>query len=178
MDLILSTKSLGIEHFLKQEYHLAIEQYSKAIDLALKLYKNSKDVKKQIVLLYSNRSICHYKLDLFPEAVKDADKAIKIDARFAKGYVRRAVALESMNNLKEALQDYQKALKIEPNANAYKIGRGNIVMKMVSMQWQMLQEKQPDDYVIASGKQHSIRATGYSIIQFNCEIQTRTSNSR
>ena len=132
MDLILSTKSLGIEHFLKQEYHLAIEQYSKAIDLALKLYKNSKDVKKQIVLLYSNRSICHYKLDLFPEAVKDADKAIKIDARFAKGYVRRAVALESMNNLKEALQDYQKALKIEPNANAYKIGRGNIVMKMVS----------------------------------------------
>ena len=103
MDLILSTKSLGTEHFLKQEYHLAIEQYSKAIDLALKLYKNSKDVKKQIVLLYSNRSICHYKLDLFPEAVKDADKAIKIDARFAKGYVRRAVALESMNNLKEAV---------------------------------------------------------------------------
>ena len=55
-----------------------------------------------------------------------ADKSIDIDPKFAKGWVRRATALQAQGRLKDALTSYDEALKIEPDAKAYKKARKTV----------------------------------------------------
>eukprot|EP00943_MAST-04B_sp_MAST-4B-sp1_P002416 g2416.t1 len=126
MEFILSTKATGTEFFKKQDYENAIKNYTASIEAALKIYAANEDAKKQIVLLYSNRSLCHFKLGKVEEAFKDADEAVNIDPTFAKGWVRRATALQANGRLKDAIASYDEAIKLDPNAKAYVKGRATV----------------------------------------------------
>ncbi len=54
------------------------------------------------------------------KAIKSFERAIKIDAKQAGGYLGRANSLNTLGRHKEAIADYNHALKIDPNmANAY-----------------------------------------------------------
>ena len=58
------------------------------------------------------------------QALKDFNRAIKIDPAQHDGYLGRADTLNTMGRFEESLPDYNKALEIEPTlANAY-INRG------------------------------------------------------
>ena len=42
------------------------------------------------------------------DALSDAEEAIKCDAAFVKGYLRRAAAHEALKNWENAVRDYEK----------------------------------------------------------------------
>ena len=48
------------------------------------------------------------------EAESDADKAIELNKRFTKGYLRRGAAREGQGKLQEALKDFEHARALEP----------------------------------------------------------------
>ncbi|WVQ82393.1 hypothetical protein IAT38_004521 [Cryptococcus sp. DSM 104549] len=62
---------------------------------------------------YNNRAACYTKLMAFPEALKDADQAIKIDPTFIKAYIRKALVQEGMKELTQALETLQKATEAD-----------------------------------------------------------------
>lgn len=58
---------------------------------------------------YNNRATCYTKLMAFPEALKDADEAIKIDPTFIKAYIRKSLVQAGMKEHAKALETLQLA---------------------------------------------------------------------
>jgi len=58
---------------------------------------------------YNNRAAAYTKLVAFPEALKDANEAIKIDPKFVKGYIRKSNVLFAMRDYTKALEAIQEA---------------------------------------------------------------------
>jgi stress-induced-phosphoprotein 1 len=49
----------------------------------------------------------------FPEALKDADAAIKLDPSFVKAYIRKAIVQQGMKDNTAALETLQKATEAD-----------------------------------------------------------------
>mmetsp|Transcript_24404 Transcript_24404/g.22175 ORF Transcript_24404/g.22175 Transcript_24404/m.22175 type:complete len:505 (-) Transcript_24404:30-1544(-) len=89
---------------------LAIHKYKQAIDKyteAIELYPNA--------IFYSNRAQALIKTESYAYAVMDANKSIKLDPKYIKGYYRRGSANYAMGKLKNALTDFKAVVKIVPN---------------------------------------------------------------
>ncbi|XP_044468469.1 protein SGT1 homolog B-like [Mangifera indica] len=94
MDTDLERKAK--EAFIDDHFQLAVELYSKAIDVS----PNNAE-------LYADRAQANIKLESFTEAVADANKAIELDSSMAKAYLRKAIAcmkLEEYQTAKSALE--------------------------------------------------------------------------
>jgi tetratricopeptide (TPR) repeat protein len=65
-------------------------------------------------VFFSNRSACHLELGDAESAVSDAGKAVELDPRYVKAYLRRARAYEKQDQLDDALKDLQAVLAIDP----------------------------------------------------------------
>lgn len=52
--------------------------------------------------------------DLKLSAIDDCSKAVELDARYLKAYLRRAQLYKETEKLDEALADYQKVLELDP----------------------------------------------------------------
>ncbi|XP_019614922.1 PREDICTED: uncharacterized protein LOC109462771 [Branchiostoma belcheri] len=79
-----SLRQQGNALFKKEQYSEAIAYYTRAINIS------GDNVDER---LYSNRSLCYWKLDQYKLSLEDADKCIELNSRSAKGYCRRALAL-------------------------------------------------------------------------------------
>ncbi|KAJ2883894.1 Hsp90 cochaperone, partial [Coemansia asiatica] len=88
----------GNELFKASEFAKAQAEYSEAIK------RNPDDPRN-----YSNRAACLTKLMAIPDAIKDCDTCIKLDATFIKGYIRKANALFLMREYAEALDALEEA---------------------------------------------------------------------
>jgi stress-induced-phosphoprotein 1 len=64
---------------------------------------------------YTNRATCYAQLHHFQEVVDDTTSAINIKPS-AKAYIRRGLALESLEKYKQALEDMKKVLEMDPGA--------------------------------------------------------------
>ena len=62
---------------------------------------------------YNNRAAAYTKLLAMPEALKDAEEAIKIDPKFIKAYIRKALTQQAMKEHSKALETLQKATEID-----------------------------------------------------------------
>ena len=62
---------------------------------------------------YNNRATCYTKLMAFPEALKDAEEAIKVDPAFIKAYIRKALVQQGMKEHAKALETLQKATEAD-----------------------------------------------------------------
>jgi len=92
------------KYFKDGKYSIALEFYTKAID-----------VNPLIAAYYGNRSFCNIKLECFGSALEDANKAIKLDQSYIKGYYRRASANMALRKFKLSLRDYEAVVKVRPN---------------------------------------------------------------
>uniref|UniRef100_A0A8C5NHB8 Protein unc-45 homolog B n=1 Tax=Gouania willdenowi TaxID=441366 RepID=A0A8C5NHB8_GOUWI len=99
-------KEEGNKHFQAGEIDQAIECYTKAI-------KVGQD-KKQLAVIYRNRSACYLKKENYVNAASDASKAIDVDAADIKALFRRCQALEKLGKLDMAFKDVQRCATIEP----------------------------------------------------------------
>lgn len=98
-------KSLAIkgnESAKQGEFNKAIEKFSDAIRFDFTDHR-----------LYGNRSYCYDKINLFQEALNDAEKAIYLEPLWPKGYFRKGRALSGLKMYKEAEEAYEKVLEFE-----------------------------------------------------------------
>ncbi|KAL3326143.1 hypothetical protein AABB24_037044 [Solanum stoloniferum] len=103
--------SIDASEFLKEKGNAAFKgkQWNKAVSYyteAIKLNDNA--------TYYSNRAAAYLELGCFQQAEEDCTKAISLDKKNVKAYMRRGTARESLLFYKEALQDIRHALVLEP----------------------------------------------------------------
>ena len=84
-------KSKGNECFKKGQFELALEFYAKALDVSPSNH-----------VALSNRSLAFYKLERYDAALDEANKCVKANNSWAKGYIRKATALNALGKHKEA----------------------------------------------------------------------------
>merc|ERR1711939_868258 len=58
------------------------------------------------------------KMGNFELALQDGDEAVKLDAKWSKGYFRRGKALAGCQRFKEAGEAFKQALELEPSNKA------------------------------------------------------------
>ncbi|XP_010549063.1 PREDICTED: outer envelope protein 64, chloroplastic [Tarenaya hassleriana] len=98
------SKEKGNQAFKERQWPKAIGCYSEAI----KLSGNN-------ATYYSNRAAAYLELGSFIQAEADCTKAIAIDKKNVKAYLRRGTAREMLGYYKEAIDDFGHALVLEPN---------------------------------------------------------------
>lgn len=95
-------KTKGNESFKEGRYNEAIEYYTLAINVSS--YDENKNgvcdsdnmsdavTDKNLHIYYSNRALCHIRLENFGSAIEDAGESIKHCPNFSKAYYRRGIA--------------------------------------------------------------------------------------
>lgn len=96
-------KEKGNQAFKDKQWQKAINFYTEAI----KLYGSSPTY-------YSNRAAAYLELGSFVQAEADCTKAINLDKKNVKAYLRRGTAREMLGYYKEATEDFRYALVLEP----------------------------------------------------------------
>lgn len=97
-------KEQGNEAFKRGDHAKAIEYYTFATEC---------DPNNPI--FFTNRSTAYFKMEKYDKSLRDANKAIKKDPKWAKGYYRRGMVLMHQENYKEALEAFQTANKLKPD---------------------------------------------------------------
>jgi len=106
--LVEEVKSRGNAEFGNHRYDCADALYTKAIEVAPKSFPKHS--------LYGNRSATRLAMNKAEEALKDAESAIDVDPNWAKGYVRKALALERQKQFDKSLAALKQAQKLEPGS--------------------------------------------------------------
>lgn len=122
-NLALEWKNKGNEAFKIQDYKVAVECFTKAI-------KNDPEDH----VLFSNRSGAYAAASLvsyfsfnflflqFDKALDDANKCVRLNPHWSKGWSRKGFAESSLRQFEEAESSYRRGLECEPNNAACRDG--------------------------------------------------------
>lgn len=102
-------KEMGNKEFKAGNHSKAIEYYTYATEL---------DPNNPI--FYTNRSTAYFKMEKYDKSLRDANKAIKKDSTWAKGYYRRGLCYRQKEDFKSAVEDFKKAVKLKPDNVTFK----------------------------------------------------------
>jgi len=95
--------------FVNENFDEALDSYNKAIDA---------DPNK--VDYYVNRAACHVKLNLFTDAITDANTALKLQPNNANAYLRKGMALFSLDEFEAAKQAFEKGQSLDSSNTSFK----------------------------------------------------------
>jgi len=95
--------------FVDENFDEALDNYNKAI---------AADPNK--VDYYVKRAACHVKLNLFTDAITDANTALKLQPNNANAYLRKGMALFSLEEYEAAKQAFEKGQSLEAANTAFK----------------------------------------------------------
>ena len=104
-------KAQGNAHYSAKQFDDAIRCYTEALELTR---PDDEEFSYSIAVFYSNRAACHLQLQSWEDAVEDCSAALDKSPRYVKALMRRATALEALDRLEDALQDYHAVLEIDP----------------------------------------------------------------
>ncbi|KAM3694528.1 hypothetical protein ACJW30_07G064200 [Castanea mollissima] len=107
MDASELLKEKGNAAFKGMQWNKAVKYYTEAINL------NS-----TIATYFCNRAAAYLELGCFQQAEDDCSKAILLDKKNVKAYLRRGTARESLLHYKESAEDFKHALVLEPQNKA------------------------------------------------------------
>lgn len=101
---------------IKEQGNVAIKEGR--FDDAIALYTKAVEVDpcntKLCAVLYANRALAHNKKKDTAKALADCDKAIELDEKYVKAYLRRAEIQRNQRNFTEAISDYTQAQSLDP----------------------------------------------------------------
>lgn len=86
----------------------AIKEYSSLIEF-------DPSNKNFISIILANRSLCYKKQNKLMEALKDANKSVKLNPNYVTGYIRRGHVYMAMNMFDDAKDDFSKVKQLQPN---------------------------------------------------------------
>lgn len=110
-------KDKGNVAFASGEFGDAICCYDRAITgLESVIATNDASTKKQLAVCYANRAASYLKLGVYKKAEADADKSIKTDPAYVKGFHRRAAARSGLGKFEQALEDYEHVVRANPES--------------------------------------------------------------
>lgn len=76
---------------------------------------------------YLSRGSAYWASDRLDAALKDYDRCIALNRRYAKAYIGRGNVLSELGRYDEALGDYETALKLQPDLADAHNGRGSVL---------------------------------------------------
>lgn len=88
----------------------------------MKYYGRAIKLDEKNFVCYANRSAAWLKLGNPEEALKDADKCIKLKPKYHKGHARKATALHALKRYSDEVKAYKYGLKYCPDEEALKNG--------------------------------------------------------
>lgn len=110
----------GLAYTILKEFSEALREFTKAIDLW-----SAQGKKENLPVAYGRRAEAGNEAQDYPNALRDAEKAVRSDAGLGLGYFERARALEGLGEKGEKLlADYKRAAELSPEyAAAYASAR-------------------------------------------------------
>jgi len=102
----LDYKNAGNKLCALHRYNEALTFYSKAIE---------KD--PEVAVFFSNRALCHLKLQHWSSAIQDCRRALELDPGLIKAHFFLGQALAELSDYDEALQHLQKAHQLSKDKN-------------------------------------------------------------
>mmetsp|Transcript_48116 Transcript_48116/g.112468 ORF Transcript_48116/g.112468 Transcript_48116/m.112468 type:complete len:488 (+) Transcript_48116:20-1483(+) len=82
---------------------------------AITLYTQAIDASPLNTALYTNRSLCHIKMETYGLAIADGTTATELDPKCIKAYYRLGSAYMGLGKFKEARSNYRKACQLKPS---------------------------------------------------------------
>lgn len=104
-----SMKIKANETFRSENFIDAIKMYTDALHICPLAHANER------AILYCNRAAAKIKLDNKLSAIEDCSKALELDDKYIRAYMRRAKLYEETEKLDESLEDYKKVLELDPS---------------------------------------------------------------
>lgn len=104
----LELKVDGNNEFKEEKYMESAKSYTKALKLCPVKYAEDRAV------LYANRAAAKAKLGRTKSAIEDCTKALELNDKYLRAYLRRAKLYEDTEKLDESLEDYKKILELDP----------------------------------------------------------------
>lgn len=95
---------------------------------AIKEYDEGVKRDPSAVAIYSNRCATYIKLMVMDQALKDAEKCIELDPKFAKAYLRKGNCHHLMKEYHKAMKTYDEGLKLEPDNAEIKAAQQKTIM--------------------------------------------------
>ncbi len=94
-------KAKGNHYFTENKYDEAVDCYTEAVKLLPFSH-----------VAFSNRSAAYIKLGDYQKGLADAIQCVSLSPKFARGYLRKATALNLLEKYKEALPEAEKGYKL------------------------------------------------------------------
>ncbi|EFA10651.2 tetratricopeptide repeat protein 1 [Tribolium castaneum] len=101
-------KNKGNDEFKNCKYLESIGTYSEALRLCPLKYSSDR------AILYANRAASKINVERKASAIDDCTKAITLNDKYVRAYLRRAKLYEETDKLDESLEDFKKILELDP----------------------------------------------------------------
>lgn len=137
--------SLSKAEELKELGNICMKAQLPDYNKAILLYTEALAVDENNHLVLGNRSLANYKLGKFEDALTDAERAVCIAPKWAKGYLRKCAALASLKRYEEVFEVAQ---------NGFQLMHSTALCQEFVFQW--------------------IKACHSHFSQFNCEVPAPT----
>jgi tetratricopeptide (TPR) repeat protein len=104
----IALKNRGNDEFKTCQYLESIATYTEALSFCPLKYESDR------AILYANRAASKIKVERKASAIDDCTKAVKLNDKYVRAYLRRAKLYEETDKLDESLEDYKKILELDP----------------------------------------------------------------
>ncbi|PVD35009.1 hypothetical protein C0Q70_06290 [Pomacea canaliculata] len=118
------------EEYISENYQHAVELYTKAL---------AEDCNNDDVLV--NRAQAYLKLNRFQEAVADCDKAVQLNCKNVKAYLRKGCAFFHLGDYKKALNTFKEGSEIEGENSGFTDWIEKCEVKLKAMESEMASAK-------------------------------------
>ncbi|KAK0422200.1 hypothetical protein QR680_007427 [Steinernema hermaphroditum] len=108
-------KARGKYYFNREEYDKAIYVYKRAMELR-DIEEGDVPIRKLFSTIRSNIAMCYAKMGDLRTAKEEAEAALELDPCNVKAMLKRAQALEKMNEFEDAVDQLKEALAVEPDS--------------------------------------------------------------
>lgn len=114
----------GYEEASKGNFRCALDWFSSALEI---------DPRDHVSL--ANRSVCYFQLSRYEEALRDAEKVIRVKPTDPKGYVLQSRALTRLRRLSDAERTLLQALQLTNGNGDAKGSRDEIEKELIKVQY-------------------------------------------
>jgi len=110
----MESKASGTVSFQNKDFETALSHFSKAVDLLRSMDSLSST---DLCNCMGNQAVCYKELKMFVQVVTVCSDILELSPDHVKSLFRRAIALEKLGRLEDALNDMCQVLRLDPEQN-------------------------------------------------------------